>query len=60
MSEFKRYFKNVMLILAYILGLILLTFLPACNKEGFLQPNRNIELDGVSYYPIGYDKRKKK
>ena len=44
MSEFKRYFKNVMLILAYILGLILLTFLPACNKEGFLQPNRNIEM----------------
>ena len=44
MSEFKRHFKNVMLILAYILGLILLTFLPACNKEGFLQPNRNIEL----------------
>ena len=33
MSEFKRHFKNVMLILAYILGLILLTFLPACNKE---------------------------
>ena len=44
MSEFKRHFKNVMLILAYILGLILLTFLPACNKEGFLQPNRNIEM----------------
>ena len=44
MSEFKNYFKKVMLILAYILGLILLTFLPACNKEGFLQPNRNIEL----------------
>jgi hypothetical protein len=44
MSEFKNYFKNVMLILAYILGLILLTFLPACNKEGFLQPNRNIEM----------------
>ena len=45
MSEFKRHFKNVMLILAYILGLILLTFLPACNKEGFLQPNRNIEMN---------------
>ena len=44
MSEFKNYFKKVMLILAYILGLILLTFLPACNKEGFLQPNRNIEM----------------
>jgi hypothetical protein len=44
MSEFKNYFKKLMLILAYILGLILLTFLPACNKEGFLQPNRNIEL----------------
>lgn len=45
MSEFKNYFKKVMLILAYILGLILLTFLPACNKEGFLQPNRNIEMN---------------
>ena len=44
MSEFKNYFKKVMLILAYILGLILLTFLPACNKEGFLKPNRNIEM----------------
>ena len=44
MNQFKRHFKNAMLILAYILGLILLTFLPACNKEGFLQPNRNIEM----------------
>ena len=44
MNQFKKYLKNVMLILAYILGLILLTFLPACNKEGFLQPNRNIEM----------------
>ena len=44
MSKFKNYFKKLMLILAYILGLILLTFLPACNKEGFLQPNRNIEM----------------
>lgn len=45
MSEFKNYFKKIMLILAYILGLILLTFLPACNKGGFLQPNRNIEMN---------------
>ena len=51
MSEFKRHFKNVMLILAYILGLILLTFLPACNKEGFLQPNRNIEMSIDTHLP---------
>ena len=39
-----KYFKNVVLVLLYILGLVLLTFLPACNKEGFLQPNRNVVL----------------
>ena len=39
-----KHFKKVVLVLLYILGLILLTFLPACNKEGFLQPNRNIEM----------------
>jgi hypothetical protein len=39
-----KHFKNVILVLLYILGLVLLTFLPACNKEGFLQPNRNIEI----------------
>jgi hypothetical protein len=39
-----KHFKNIVLILLYILGLVLLTFLPACNKEGFLEPKRNIEI----------------
>lgn len=39
-----KHFKKVVLVLLYILGLVLLTFLPACNKDGFLQPNRNIEM----------------
>ena len=36
--------KKVILVILYLLGLVLITFLPACNKDGFLEPKRNIEL----------------
>jgi hypothetical protein len=40
-----KHFKKVVLVLLYILGLILLTFLPACNKDVPKQMvERNIEL----------------
>jgi hypothetical protein len=46
-----KYFKKIVLVLLYILGLVLLTFLSACNKDGFLEPKRNIELTIDSRLP---------
>jgi hypothetical protein len=40
----KEIFKKSILVILYLLGLILITFLPACNKDGFLQPTKNIEM----------------
>jgi hypothetical protein len=40
----KQISEKSILIIAYLLGLILITFFSSCSKEGFLQPNRNIEM----------------
>ena len=39
-----RISEKSILILIYILGLLCITFFSSCSKEGFLQPNRNIEI----------------
>lgn len=39
-----KQFRNIMLVLLYILGLVLLTFLPACNKDGFLEQKHDVVL----------------
>jgi hypothetical protein len=36
--------EKSILILIYILGLLCITFFSSCSKEGFLQPNKNIEM----------------
>jgi hypothetical protein len=40
----KQISEKSILIIVYLLGLILITFFSSCSKEGFLQPNRNIEM----------------
>ena len=35
--------KSILMII-YLLGLMCMTFFSSCSKEGFLQPNRNIEM----------------
>jgi len=35
--------KSILMII-YLLGLVCMTFFSSCSKEGFLQPNRNIEM----------------
>ena len=40
----KQISEKSILIIVYLLGLILITFFSSCSKEGFLQPNRNIEI----------------
>jgi hypothetical protein len=35
--------KSILMII-YLLGLVCMTFFSSCSKEGFLQPNKNIEM----------------
>ena len=39
-----KYFKNIVVVLLYILGLVLLTFFPACTKQVTPFPQHNVEM----------------